>query len=165
MRHKVSYAYARRFRTRSQRARSRRACARRLQARMHSWPPARKSRARCYKPTSDNFPGITVKKHFQSTWKQCSTKSLTLMSADLGRAVMRVRSRSACACRMLARMHSCSPSRKSRARCELQPHQPPLTEYDCEETLSEHMGAMRHRVSYPHARRFGMRCHAPKVAP
>ena len=196
-----------------------------LLARMHSWPPARKSRARCklqthqpqlteydceetleisgtqsilhscaqirgalscaqghgahmrvdcwracifghlrpnhgraasYKPTSHNLQSMTVTK----AW---NAKYLTLMRADSGRAVMRARSRRAYARRLLASMQSWHPARKSRARCKLQTHQPQLTEYDCEDTLSEHMGAMQHKVSYAHARRFRTRSHARKV--
>ena len=67
---------------------------------------------------------------------------------------MRERSRRAYARRLLARMHSWPPARKSWARCKLQTHQPQLTEYDCEETLE-------HKVSYTHARRFGTRCMVP----
>ena len=60
---------------------------------------------------------------------------------------MRARSRRAYARprrRLLARMHSWPPARKSWARCKLQTHQPQLTEYDCEESLE-------HKVSYTHA--------------
>ena len=104
-------------------------------------------RAASYKPTSHNLQSMTVTK----AW---NTKYLTLMRADSGRAVMRARSRRAYARRLLARMHSWPPARKSRARCKLQTHQPQLTEYDCEETLE-------HKVSYTHARRFGTRCMVP----
>ena len=78
------------------------------------------------------------------------------MRADSGRAVMRAKSPRAYARRLLARMHSWPPARKSRARCKLQTHQPQLTEYDCDESLE-------HKVSYTHARRFRTRCHARKV--
>ena len=102
-----------------------------------------------FKPTNHNLQSMTVKK----VW---NTKYLTLMRADSGRAVMRARSQLAYARRLLARMHSWPPARKSWARCKLQTHQPQLTEYDCEETLE-------HKVSYTHARRFGTRCHERKV--
>ena len=59
------------------------------------------------------------------------------MRADSGRAVMNARSRRAYARRLLARMHSWPPARKSWARCKLQTHQPQLTEYDDEETLEK----------------------------
>ena len=117
---------------------------------------ANHGRAASYKPTSHNFQSMTVKK----LW---NTKYLTLMRADSGCAVMRARSRRAYARRLLARMHSWPPARKSWARCKLQTHQPQITEYDCEDTLSEHMGAMQHKVSYAHARRFRTRSHACKV--
>ena len=78
---------------------------------------------------------MTVKK----LW---NTKYLTLMRARSRRAYARPRRR------LLARMHSWPPARKSWARCKLQTHQPQLTEYDCEETLE-------HKVSYTHAGRFG----------
>ena len=142
------------------RARSRRAYARRLLARMHSWPPARKSRARrklrTHAPTTTYIQSMSVK-------KLCNTKYLTLTGADSGRTVMRARSRRAYAHRLLANMHCWPPARKARARCKLQTHQPQLTEYDCEDTLSEHMGAMQHKISYAHARRFRTRSHARKV--
>ena len=109
-----------------------------LLARMHSWPPARKSQARC--KLQAHQPQLT---EYDCEEKLCSTKYLTLMRADSGRAVMRARSRPAYARRLLARMHSWpparmhswTPARKSWARCKLQTHQPQLTEYDCEETL------------------------------
>ena len=132
------------------RARSRRAYARRLLARMHSWPPARKSWARCKLQTHQ--PQLT-EYEVKKLW---NTKYLTLMRADSGRTVMRARSQRAYARRLLARMHSWPPARKSWARCKLQTHQPQLTEYDCEESLEQ-------KVSYTHARRFGVRCHARKV--
>ena len=84
--------------------------------------------AASYKPTNHNLQSMTVKK----LW---NTKYLTLMRADSGRAVMRARSRRAYARRLMARMHSWPPARKSWARSKLQTHQPQLTEYDCEETL------------------------------
>ena len=59
--------------------------------------------------------------------------------------------------RLLARMCSWPPARKSRARCKLQTHQPQLTEYDSEETL-------KHRVAYTSVRRFETDSHARKVA-
>ena len=149
--HKVSYTHAGRFGAAVMRARSRRAYARRLLARtcILGHLRANHGRAASYRPTNHNLQSMTVKK----LW---STKYLTLMRADSGRAVMRARSRRAYARRLLARMHSWPPARKSRARRKLQTHQPQLTGYDCEETLE-------HKVSYSHARRFGARCHARKV--
>ena len=91
---------------------------------------ANHGRAASYKPTSHNLQSMTVKK----LW---NTKYLTLMRADSGRAVMNARSRRAYARRLLARMHSWPPARKSWARCKLQTHQPQLTEYDDEETLEK----------------------------
>ena len=81
---------------------------------------ANHGRAASYKPTSHNLQSMTVKK----VWNR---KYLTLMRADSGCAVMRARSRRAYARRLLARMHSWPPARKSRARCKLQTHQPQLT--------------------------------------
>ena len=122
------------------RARSRRACARRLLARMHSWPPAHKSWARCKLQTHQ--PQL----YRIWLWRKSGTQSILHSCAqDSGRAVMRARSRRAYARRLLARMHSWPPARKSWARCKLQTHQPQLTEYDCEETLE-------HKVSYTHER-------------
>ena len=168
------------------RARSRRAYARRLLARMHSWPPARKSQnAASYRPTNHNLQSITVKRNSGAQsilhwcaqirgalscaqghgahmrvdcWRACilghlranhgraasyrptnhnlqsisvkklwNTKYLTLMRADSGRAVMRARSRRAYARRVLVRMHSWPPARKSRARRKLQTHAPTTT--------------------------------------
>ena len=101
------------------RARSRRAYARRLLARMHFWPPAPKSWARCKLQTHQ--PQLTEydcdeSSGTQSILHSCAQIQDALSCAQGHGAHMRVDCWRAC--------NLGHPARKSRARCKLQTHQP-----------------------------------------